>query len=253
MYRFYIDKNAVQGEEIHLTEEDNNHIRNVLRMRTGEEITVCDGDGMDYHCCLMEVSPTRVAARILKASKADTELSVRLVLFQGMPKKDKMELIIQKAVELGVSEIVPVMTKRTVVRLEDARKEARKLERWQSIARAAAMQSMRGRIPEIRQVMSLGQALKMSGELEHTLIPYEHASGIAHTKEIIAGLGGARSVGIFIGPEGGFEDAEISQAISMGALPVTLGHRILRTETAGMTMLSLLMFAFESDDSEAIG
>lgn len=249
MYRFYVEKSAVTGSDIVLTGEDNNHIRNVLRMRPGEEITVCDGEGTDYHCRLAELTRESVRAEILGQAASGTELPVRLVLFQGMPKKDKMEFIIQKAVELGAAEIVPVMTKRTVVRLEDEKKEAKKIERWQAIARAAAMQSMRGVIPKVSSVMRFSEGLKAAGELDALLIPYEHAEGISQTKRVLSQLAadGVRSIGIFIGPEGGFEEDEVQQAQAAGAACVTLGHRILRTETAGMTMLSLLMFAFERD------
>lgn len=148
MYRFYVDRDAVAGEDITLAGEDYNHIRNVLRMRAGEEITVCDGAGTDYLCRLSEFSKDCVRAKVLSQSGSRTELPVRLVLFQGMPKKDKLEFIIQKAVELGVSRVVPVMTRRTVVKLEEGGKEEKKRARFQAIARAAAMQSMRGIIPE---------------------------------------------------------------------------------------------------------
>lgn len=249
MYRFYVEKSTVAGSNIVLTGEDNNHIRNVLRMRPGEEITVCDGEGTDYHCRLTELSKENVTAEILGQSVSGTELPVRLVLFQGMPKKDKMEFIIQKAVELGAAEIVPVMTKRTVVKLEDEKKEAKRIERWQAIARAAAMQSMRGIIPKVSPVMRFSEGLKAAGELDALLIPYEHARGISQTGRLLGKLAGdgVRSVGIFIGPEGGFEEEEVQLAQAAGAACVTLGHRILRTETAGMAMLSLLMFAFEKD------
>lgn len=247
MYRFYVERSAVKGQEIRLTGEDYNHIRNVLRMKNGEEITVCDGEGTDYHCVLEEFGQNLVSVRVLSQAPSGTELPVRLVLFQGMPKKDKMELIIQKAVELGAYEIVPVMTRRTVVKLEDAKKEQKKLERWQAIAKAAAMQSMRGIIPRVKPVMGYGQALEYAMSLDMVLVPYECASGVEHTKQVIKNVRGKSSAGIFIGPEGGFCEEEISQAAGMGAEPVTLGHRILRTETAGLTMLSLLMFEAEQD------
>lgn len=247
MYRFYVEINAIDGQKVRLTGEDNNHIRNVLRMRAGDEIIVCDGCGMDYHCRLEELSKDQVEAGILSKSLSCTELPVRIVLFQGMPKKDKMEFIIQKAVELGVAEVVPVSTKRTIVKLEDEKKEQKKLERWQAIARAAAMQSMRGIIPQVKQVYSFMEALKYAKELDAVLIPYENARGIVQAREVIRELAEkrVRSVGIFIGPEGGFEEDEIRQAGEAGAKTITLGRRILRTETAGLVALSLLMFAFE--------
>lgn len=247
MYRFYVDKDAVAGEDITLAGEDYNHIRNVLRMRAGEEITVCDGAGTDYLCQLSEFSKDCVRAKVLSQSGSRTELPVRLVLFQGMPKKDKLEFIIQKAVELGVSRVVPVMTRRTVVKLEEGGKEEKKRARFQAIARAAAMQSMRGIIPEVSSAMRFADAIKAAGELDAVVIPYERAEGIADTRAVLSDLvaDGVRSVGIFIGPEGGFAEEEVALAVDAGAKCITLGHRILRTETAGLAVLALLMFAFE--------
>ena len=249
MYRFYVEIGAIDGQKVRLTDEDNNHIRNVLRMKAGDEIIVCDGYGKDYHCRLEELSKDRVEAKILSMSLSYTELPVRIVLFQGMPKKDKMEFIIQKAVELGVAEVIPVNTKRTVVRLEDEKKEQKKLERWQAIAKAAAMQSMRGIVPQIGKVCSFTEALEYAKQLDAAVIPYENARGIAQTRKVISELAEkrVRSVGIFIGPEGGFSEDEIQKAMEDGILPITLGKRILRTETAGMTVLSLIMYHLESD------
>lgn len=246
MYRFYVERDAIGEEEICLSGEDVNHIRNVLRMRAGEEVILCDGMGTDYRCRLKELRKESATAEIITKSLSETELPARFVLFQGIPKKDKMELIIQKAVELGVCEIVPVITKRTVVKPSEEKK-AKKRERFQAIARAAAMQSMRGIIPEVAEELSFSDALKKAGTLDAVLIPYEEAKGIEYTREVLAKLvaDGAKSIGIFIGPEGGFEKEEVQAAVSMGASCITLGHRILRTETAGLVTLSLLMTAFE--------
>lgn len=247
MYRFYVERDAIAEEEIILTGEEVNHICNVLRMRAGEEVVICDGMGTDYLCRLKEFTREFVTASIIAKSASETELPVRFVLFQGVPKKDKMELIIQKAVELGVYKIVPVITKRTVVKPSEEKKEAKKRERFQAIARAAAMQSMRGIIPQIEKELLFRDALKKAEELDALLIPYEEARGIEYTREVLAKLvaDGVRSIGIFIGPEGGFEREEVQAAQEMGASCITLGHRILRTETAGLVTLSLLMTAFE--------
>ena len=179
------------------------------------------------------------------AKKTEAELSVRLLLFQGLPKKDKMELIIQKAVELGVSEIIPVLTKRTVVKLEDKKKEQKKLERWQAIAEAAAKQSGRGVIPKVREAVKFSEAVKMAEELDESLIPYELAEGMDEARERIRSLHGKNTIGIFIGPEGGFAEEEIAVAAKAGIHPITLGKRILRTETAGLCILSVIMFELE--------
>ena len=157
-----------------------------------------------------------------------------------------MEWIIQKTVKLGVTRIVPVMTKRTVVKL-DAKKAGKKTERYQAIALAAAKQSGRGVIPEVTAPVTWKEALAMAKKLDMNMIPYEEAEGVAYSKEVFASIKGKKSLGIFIGPEGGFAGEEVEAATDMGAKMVTLGHRILRTETAGMAVMSIIMFELEED------
>ena len=176
--------------------------------------------------------------------QTDTELSSKLYLFQGLPKQDKMELIVQKAVELGAYQVIPVSTRRSVVKL-DEKKALKKVERWQQIALSAAKQAGRGYIPQVADVMSYPEALSYAKKLDVVLIPYELAEGMKETKEIIESIVPGQSVGIFIGPEGGFEKEEVELALEWGAKAVTLGRRILRTETAGLAMLSVLMFRLE--------
>ena len=244
MYHFYVEPEAVSADTARITGGDVNHIKNVLRMHPGEEIMILDGSGMEYRCEIETISD-EVLAKVLEAKKTEAELSVRLLLFQGLPKKDKMELIIQKAVELGVSEIIPVLTKRTVVKLEDKKKEQKKLERWQAIAEAAAKQSGRGIIPKVCEAVKFSEAVKQAEALEEALIPYELAEGMDEARERIRGLHGKKTIGIFIGPEGGFEEDEIALAVKSGIHPITLGKRILRTETAGLCILSVIMFELE--------
>ena len=165
-------------------------------------------------------------------------------MFQGLPKSDKMEFIIQKAVELGVTEVIPVSTRRTVVKL-DAKKEEKKLERWQAISESAAKQSRRGIIPKITSVMNFSEALKYAATLDINIIPYENFKDMAETKRVLNKIVPNIKTGIFIGPEGGFEESEIELAIQQGVNPISLGRRILRTETAGMAILSVLMFQLE--------
>ena len=181
---------------------------------------------------------------ILEEMEADTEPASKLYLFQGLPKSDKMELIVQKAVELGVYQVIPVAMKRSVVRLDD-KKAAKKADRWNSIAESAAKQAGRSRIPEVTMPLSYNEALKMAEELDVTLLPYELAGGMEVTREVIRQIKSGQSVGIFIGPEGGFEPEEVDAAVSMGAKVITLGRRILRTETAGLATLAVLMFELE--------
>lgn len=249
MYHFYTERSNISETQITLTGEDVNHIKNVLRMKPGEELIICDGEGTDHYCRIASFGRDTVTADILESFGSKAELETKIYLFQGMPKKDKMELIIQKAVELGVYEIIPVMTKRVIVKLDDAKKEARRLERWQSIAESAAKQSGRGIIPEIVEVMDFRQALEYAKTLDVSMIPYENADssecGMENSRAVVRGLHGKRSVGIFIGPEGGFEESEIEQALNAGLKCISLGRRILRTETAGLAILSVIMFELD--------
>ncbi len=245
MYRFYVKPDQIGEGVIKINGSDVNHIKNVLRMKPGEKIIICNGQGKDFYCIIKNESDGQITAEILKTQDTDTELEGKLYLFQGIPKKDKMEWIIQKAVELGVYEIIPVMTKRTVVKLEDKKRELKKIERWQTIAASAAKQSGRGIIPAVAETRSFKEALIYAGNLDHKIIPYENAENITETKNLINNIKTGASAGIFIGPEGGFEEEEINQAKEAGFLPITLGRRILRTETAGLAILSLIMMQME--------
>jgi 16S rRNA (uracil1498-N3)-methyltransferase len=247
MYRFYVEPEQIQDKEIRITGSDVNHIKNVLRMKPGEKIIICNGQGKDFYCIIKAEEGGQITAEILRISDTDTELSGKIYLFQGVPKKDKMELIIQKAVELGVYEIIPVMTKRTVVKLEDKRKEQKKIERWQAISASAAKQSGRGIIPKVADTMTFKEALKTAKSMDLKVIPYENAEDIKKTREIIQSINSSQAIGIIIGPEGGFEDNEVKEAIEAGILPITLGRRILRTETAGLAVLSMIMLQMESE------
>ena len=245
MHCFYCEDRNVSGGKIRIEGSDVNHMKNVLRMKEGETLTVCDRSGMEYFCEVEEYLNGEAVLIILKKGQVQTELPVKLVLYQGLPKKDKMELIIQKAVELGAAEIVPVMTKRCIVKLEDDKKEAKKLERWQAIAESAAKQSGRGVVPAVSRVMPYKEALKRASAEGMSLIPYEMAEGMKSLQTAAKQAVSQSVVSIFIGPEGGFEEAEISLAEENGVIPVSLGKRILRTETAGFTALSILMYEIE--------
>lgn len=244
MHRFFIQHSQIQGSRLYVEGTDVNHIKNVLRMKRGDQVMVSDGEGMQYLCALESFTDGLVWFEIVDTWKENRELSSKLYLFQGLPKSDKMELIIQKATELGVYEVVPVVTGRTVVRL-DEKKAQKKTARWNAIAESAAKQSGRSRIPRVREAMIFSEALASAGELDVLLIPYEKAEGMEATRQVIEGIRPGQSVGIFIGPEGGFEEAEVEQAVALGAAPVTLGRRILRTETAGFVMLSMLLYHLE--------
>ena len=248
MYQFFIQPASVKEKEVWITDlQDVNHIRNVLRMKKGEKISLCcEEKGKEYICSIEDMQSDIVKAVIVDINGESRELPVKIALFQGLPKNDKMELIIQKAVELGVAEIVPMATKRAVVKL-DAKKAAKKVQRWNEIAKSAAKQSKRGMIPEVKSVMSFKEAVEYGKSMDMLLIPYEDAEGIVHSRQVVESVKGKKSLGIYIGPEGGFPEEEVSLAMEAGAEPITLGHRILRTETAGMALLSVLMFMLEEE------
>ena len=246
MARFFVSPDQIRQDRIFIYDGDVNHIKNVLSMKICEELSVSDGEGTDYHCSIESIDNDAVGLRIIDSWQSYTELPVRLYLFQGLPKSDKMELIIQKAIELGAYEIIPVSTSRSIVKLDD-KKAGKKISRWQQISESGAKQSGRAIIPKISDVMSFKQALAYAKELDAILIPYEKAENMAETKAVIESLKNeqTKSIGIFIGPEGGFSNEEVELAIEAGAKPITLGKRILRTETAGLTTLSILMFEFD--------
>lgn len=244
MYRFFVPVENIEEESIRITGDDVNHAKNVLRMSPGEKVVVSCGQGVDYYCIIDYIRENQIDLRIEEEKAVVTELPVAITLFQALPKRDKMEFVIQKAVELGAAEIVPVQTRRCVVRLDRGKAE-KKLVRWRAIAEAAAKQSGRGVIPEISEVMSFAEALNYAGKMDTMLIPYELYEGMADSVETMQRAAGGSSIGIFIGPEGGFERGEIEQAMERGAFPLSLGKRILRTETAGMAALSVLMFLIE--------
>lgn len=245
MHRFYVEQDLIREDYISIIGSDVNHIKNVLRLRQGDEIVICNGQGKDYYCIINRVSDNEIVAAIDTVKDTAAELKSRIVLFQGLPKKDKFELIIQKAVELGAAEIVPVMTGRVVVKLEDKKKEEKKLQRWQAIAMEAAKQSGRGIIPAVRPVHSFFDAIKALSRMELALIPYEKATDISITKELLGKIADYSRIGVFIGPEGGFEEEEIRLAMEHNIKPITLGRRILRTETAGLAILSMMMLMLE--------
>lgn len=245
MYHFFVTPEQVKGEHIYIEGSDVNHIKNVLRMKVGQELEISDGDNKKYLCEIASITSEEVCVMIQEERSVDTELLSKIYLFQGLPKSDKMELIVQKAVELGAYEIIPVATKRAVVKL-DEKKALKKVERWNSIAESGAKQSGRNLIPKVTDVMSWKEAIEYAKALDIVLIPYELAEGMQETRDIIAQIQPGQSIGIFIGPEGGFETEEVESAMEYGAKPITLGKRILRTETAGLTTLSILMYHLES-------
>lgn len=244
MNRFFGKSENIFSDYIIIDGADVNHIKNVLRMKTGEEVMVSGGNNTDYHCRISEISDDEIRLSIVERLESDKELPARIHIFQGLPKSDKMELIIQKCVELGVYEIIPVSMKRCVVKLDD-KKASSKIARWQAISESAAKQSGRSIIPCVRNVMSYKDALNYAFTMDYTIVPYELAEGMEATKAALANIKPGMDVAVFIGPEGGFDVSEIAEAGEKGMVPISLGKRILRTETAGLAVMSIIMYHLE--------
>lgn len=246
MYHFFVDSSAIGEGKVRITGADLNHMKNVLRMKLGEAVLISDGTGKDYNCQVETYTEGEGILEILSENEDSRELPSRIWLFQGLPKSDKMEVIIQKAVELGAAGVIPVATRNAVVKL-DAKKAEAKVRRWQAIAESAAKQSKRSYIPQVGMVMSLKEAFSYIEEqkFDLSMIPYELEKGMDGIKQVLGRLAPGQQIAVFIGPEGGFDEEEIKIALKMGVKPVSLGKRILRTETAGPAILALLMMKLE--------
>lgn len=247
MYQFFVDDAQIGKEFITITGSDVNHIRNVLRMKPGEKIRVSNQKGQDYLCSISEFSDDFVQADILDSEAANTELSAKIYLFQALPKGDRMETVIQKAVELGVHEIIPVSMKYCVVKL-DAKKAENKRKRWQAIAESAAKQSKRSLIPVVREVMNFDEAVAYAKSFKVNLVPYENERGMAVTRKVIEALKPDDTISVMIGPEGGFSAEEIEKVKQENMKIISLGKRILRTDTAAISTLSMLMLHLEMSE-----
>lgn len=246
-YQFFVNESQIWDKTIRIEGDDVFHIKNVLRMRVGEELSVVVSDkAAEYRCAIKEFMDDAVECELLFVKESDVELKNKIYLFQALPKQDKMELIIQKAVELGVYEIIPVATKRAVVKLDGA-KEAKKIDRWNAISEAAAKQSKRRIVPRVNNVLSFKEAVEYAVGSSVKVIPYELCSmdAMEETRKILSSVKEGESVAVFIGPEGGFTEEEIIIAKESGIIPITLGRRILRTETAGFVVLSWLNYLLE--------
>ena len=246
MTHLFVDPADMTGDTLIITGADYNHIKNVLRMRPGDELSVSNGtDSREYRYGIEEIREDGIVCRLRFIKEAEVELPVRMTLFQGLPKGEKMEWIVQKCTELGVFSIVPVEMSRCVMKLDEGRKR-KKTVRWQSIAEAAAQQSRRGIVPVVHEPVSMAEAVEMAKSMDVRLLPYERAENGRGTREIFESIRPGSTVAVFIGPEGGFAPEEVTLAQERaGVQPITLGRRILRTETAGMTVLSWLIYTQE--------
>jgi 16S rRNA (uracil1498-N3)-methyltransferase len=234
--RFFISPAQAQGSVVAITGEDLRHIRTVLRKRPDDLLTLLDGQGMEYTARIAEVRKDEIVTEIIERTRRELTRP-RIILGQGFPKSDKMDWIVQKATELGVASIVPIITERTVMKVKD---EGKRVSRWEKIAREAAMQSNRPDIPEIGAVRTFDDFLGTlaSGPRTLLIIPWEE--GTTPIKRVLRSLGEWESVVVLIGPEGGFSEDETGLARTRGFQPVSLGPRILRTETAAVASLSMI-------------
>jgi 16S rRNA (uracil1498-N3)-methyltransferase len=252
--RYFVQPEQINPPEIMITGDDAHHLHNVMRFRPGDEVICCDGQGQDYLVKIVSINAKLVAAEIVGTLTESREPFAQVWLAQALPKSDKMEWIIQKGTEIGAVRFVPFTSKRTIVQL-DAKKESKRLERWQKIAKEAAEQAHRSIIPGIDSVVDWKKLLVMKEEADLALIAYEAESGqmigdvvrpwIGQQGHSVTRSGSKRpSILIAIGPEGGFEQDEVKSALEAGWIPVGLGRRILRTETAGMVALTSIQLLF---------
>lgn len=237
MTRFFVSPEEMQPDFLVLTGENAKHAR-VLRLKNGEDVLVCDGQGRECICTVSDVSPERISLVARRRQASESEAAVRVSVYMAYPKADKLEHVIQKATELGAYEIVAFPSARCVSR-PDEKSLAKKLERWQKIAASAAEQSGRGRIPEVLTLPSYKAALQRAAQADKALLFYENEQA---TTLRMALEGEYRTVSLLTGPEGGLEVSEVEQAAAAGLKVCTLGKRILRCETAPLCALSAVMY-----------
>ena len=248
MRKFFVKENQINSELITILDEDVNHIKNVLRLNVGEILQICDIDSSkNYICEILELTAKSVTCKILEEIQSIAEGNVELHIFQGLPKADKMELIIQKGTELGVSEFVPVSFKRSIVKISP-KDEKKKIDRWNKISEVAAKQSKRDIIPKVRNVESIKNVCNEIKNYDIVLLAYELEENnyiknellkIKNTKENY-------KVAVIIGPEGGIEKEEVEVLENAGAKVISLGKRILRTETVALQVSSIIMYELEN-------
>lgn len=248
MPKFFVTNNQIQNEIIIITGEDVNHIVNVLRLKKQDKILVCNKDEqITYQTQICDINTKEIKCKILEQLEQTTESEIQVTVFQGLPKADKMEYIIQKTTELGVYEIVPVAMKRCIVKLE-GKDENKKIDRWQKIVEVAAKQSGRDRIPKIGNVMKFDLLKEVIVKFDLFVVAYEQEKNntLKQVLQYAKKTGTYQKIGVVIGPEGGIEEAEVEELRENGAKIITLGNRILRTETAPIAILSNLMYEFEN-------
>ena len=241
---FFTDDDLTEAGKVYLDEDNTHHLLNVLRAGIGDQLEVSDACGRTYSCTILETESKAAVCSVDREIERNRELPCGITLFQSVAKGDKMDWVIQKAVELGVTRIVPVITGRTIAR-PDAKSAAHKVQRWSRIAESAAKQCGRAVIPEVSEVIMFPEAVSQAALCDRFIFPYECAAGMEHTREVFSSVQPGMTVSVMIGPEGGFKPSEVSEAKAAGAHILTLGSRILRTETAALTVLSWLVYQLE--------
>lgn len=245
MHRFFVSPSQIDNKNniINILGNDVRHIKKVLRLKEGQELEICDGEGMDYRVFIKTIENEKINTIIKELYPSKSESNIRITLYQGLPKSMKMDIIIQKCTELGIHSIVPISTKRTIVKIENPKAETKKIERWQKIAYESAKQSKRGIVPHISKIKKLENIWGELIDNDLNIIAYENENKVGLKQILYNNATTIKNIGIIIGPEGGFEEQEIEKAISNEVLPFTLGPRILRTETAGFAALTIVMYA----------
>ena len=246
MPRFFIKENQIQNNQITIIGEDVNHIKNVIRKQIGDIIEICNQDNeKSYKCEIEKIEEKQITTKIIEELKAQ-ESNIKVDIFQGLPKAEKMELIIQKSVELGANAIIPVNMKRCVVKL-DSKSEEKKIERWQKISESAAKQCGRNNIPEVKHLVNIKDICNKIKDYDAMIVAYENEKENTLKQELTKLKNKQKNlkIGIVIGPEGGLEEKDVKHLKESGAKIITLGHRILRTETVALNMLSIIMYELE--------
>lgn len=246
MPRFFIKENQIQNNKITIIGEDVNHIKNVIRKQIGDIIEICNQDNeKSYKCEIEKIEEKQITTKIIEELKAQ-ESNIKVDIFQGLPKAEKMELIIQKSVELGANAIIPVNMKRCVVKL-DSKSEEKKIERWQKISESAAKQCGRNNIPEVKHLVNIKDICNKIKDYDAMIVAYENEKENTLKQELTKLKNKQKNfkIGIVIGPEGGLEENDVKLLKESGAKIITLGHRILRTETVALNMLSIIMYELE--------
>ncbi len=246
MYKFFISQNQREAENAKIIGEDVNHIANVLRLKPAEKLVLCIKEtGKSYEAEIKEITRESILCHLLEEIQETTEPSVKVDIYQGLPKADKMEYIIQKATEIGVRDIYPVAMERSIVKL-DKKTESKKIERWQKIAEVAAKQSKRDKIPTIKNVINVENICKNAPEYDKIIIAFENEEENTLKRELKKlEKTKQQSIAVVIGPEGGIAEKELQQLEEAGARSITLGKRILRTETASLVVLSNIIYELE--------